>query len=290
MKRSLEICSLAVVIFTASTLHCLAGPYSPAAGQPGSDAIPKESSLIAAWATSVESITRGPINVTNPAAGLANFGMPTSVLGPAEGDAFNVVSLGDGGQITLGFALPIFDGPGADLAVFENSFADTFLELAVVDVSSNGVDYFRFPAVSLTPTNTQIGSFGSLDPTNLDNLAGNYRGGFGTPFDLADLAGASPLLDISSVRFVRITDVVGSINPAFATLDSLGNAINDPWPTAGGTSGFDLDAVGAMHVVPEPASETLFALAGLIGVLARRGRRRPDARGPCGRGGKSSPI
>ncbi len=34
--------------------------------------------------------------------------------------------------------------------MFENGFADAFLELAFVEVSSNGIDFARFPAVSLT--------------------------------------------------------------------------------------------------------------------------------------------
>src|SRR5437868_2634807 len=133
-------CFIAVAILLSGSV-CLAGPFAPPAGQPGSDAISKDSPLIQAWTTAVEIITRGPINISNPAVGVANFGAPTAALGPAEGDAFNVVSLGDGGQITLRFAVPIVDGPGPDLAVFENSFSDSFLELAFVDVSSNGVDF-----------------------------------------------------------------------------------------------------------------------------------------------------
>jgi hypothetical protein len=46
---------------------------------------------------------------------------------------------------------------------------------------------------------------------------------------------------------VRIRDVVGSIKPEYATLDSKGNPINDPWPTTFPTGGFDLDAVGVIH-------------------------------------------
>lgn len=244
-----------------------AGPYPPAAGQPGSDAIPMNSPAITAWAASVVDIMRGPLDIANPGLGNASFGDPANALGPASGNSFDVVSLGDGGSITLGFALPFRNGPGPDLAVFENSFDDNFLELAFVEVSSNGTDFFRFPAVSLTQTTTQVGAFDPLDPTDLHNLAGKYRQGFGTPFDLDDLVGVSPLLDVDSVRFVRIVDVVGSIDDNFATFDSQGNKINDPYPTAFASGGFDLDAVGVMHPIPEPSAGCLLALGAALTVL-----------------------
>src|SRR5207249_2137736 len=122
-----------------------------------------------------------------------------------------VVSLGDGGQITLGFDKPIRNGSGADFAVFENGFASgslAFLELGFVEVSSDGMNFFRFDATSNTQTTTQVASFGLLDATNLNNLGGKYVAGFGTPFDLQELAGRSPFLDVNDVRFVRIVDVV----------------------------------------------------------------------------------
>jgi hypothetical protein len=193
------------------------------------------------------------------------------------GNNAGVLSLGDAGSIILGFAQPITNGAGYDFAVFENGFTSgslAYLELAFVEVSSNGADFFRFNATSLTPTATQIGSFGLLDATNLNNLAGKYVGSFGTPFDLGELAGTSPLLGVNNVQFVRLIDVVGTINPLYATLDGQGNIVNDPWPTAFGSSGFDLDAVGVLNQVPEPAAWLLAAIA-LVGVKgACRGRNR----------------
>lgn len=255
-----------------------AGPFAPAAGQPGSTAIANSSPLIVGWATEYHDLIRGPQNITNPAGLLASFGSGGEALGFADGNASRVVSLGDGGRITLSFGAAITDGPGADFAVFENGFADTFLELALVEVSSNGTDFVRFPAVSLTQFSTQVGSFGALDPTDLDNLAGKYRAGFGTPFDLGQIVGISPLVDANRISFVRIVDAVGSIDPAYAMFDSLGHPINEPFSTNFASGGFDLDGVGVIHFVPEPATILLAAFAGVLsglrGIKLRRWRRR----------------
>jgi len=80
----------------------------------------------------------------------ASFGDESEALGVAEGNSVDVLSLGDMGQATLTFDVEIEDGEGWDFAVFENSLDDTFLELAFVEVSSDGEDFYLFPAVSLT--------------------------------------------------------------------------------------------------------------------------------------------
>jgi hypothetical protein len=258
----------ALSIFAASAR---AGIYAPAAGQPGSTAIANTSPSIVDWASTVQSITRGPQNITDPTGPLATFGSPAEALGPAEGNSFNVVSLGDGGQITLAFPRAIRNGPGADFAVFENSFSDNFLELAFVDVSSDGTHFFRFPSVSLTQTATQVASFGSLDPTDLNNLAGKYRQGFGTPFDLEELKNVSPFLDVNNVQSVRVTDVIGTIDPLYGSRDSLGNLINDPYPTVFASGGFDLDGVGVINTAPEPSVLSLMAMVPVL--LFSRARR-----------------
>jgi hypothetical protein len=150
------------------------------------------------------------------------------------------------------------------LAVFENGFITSlplaYLELAFVEVSTNGTDFVRFPSESLTQTTTQIGGFGVLDTTNIDGLAGKYQAGFGTPFDLSQVAGLSPNVDVSDINFVRVVDVVGSIDPALGSRDSLGNLINDPYPTAFPSGGFDLNGVGVIHAVPEPTGVALLAI------------------------------
>jgi len=248
-----------------------AGPYAPAAGQIGSTAIHMSDNAFIAWATGVE-VDRGPQNITTPDGALASYGVAENALGAPQGTSYGVVSLGDGGSATLTFDNAIRNGDGYDFAVFENGFSDTFLEIGFVEVSSNGVDFFRFDAVSLTPTETQIGGFGAVDTTNLYNFAGKYRQGYGTGFDLEELDGIASL-DIDNVSWVRILDVVGSIDPNYATYDSLGNIVNDPWATPFSSSGFDLDAVGVFYeATPVPVPSTIGLMA--AGLLALVGIQR----------------
>jgi hypothetical protein len=49
------------------------------------------------------------------------------------------------------------------------------------------------------------------------------------------------------INYVRIVDVVGSIDPTYGSYDSEGNLINDPFPTEFSSGGFDIDAVGLIH-------------------------------------------
>ena len=250
----------------------VSGQFAPAAGQPGSTAIFKDSAVFVAWATQCE-IERGWQSVADTSLGWVDVGDSSMALGPAGTNG--VVSLGDGGQAVLTFLHPIENGPGWDFAVFENSFSDTFLELAFVEVSSDGINYFRFAATSLTDTTTQVGPFDSLDATKINNLAGKYRLFYGAPFDLIELSGIAAL-DINHVTHVRLIDVVGSIDKQYATYDAYGHIINDPWPTPFNSSGFDLDAVGVIHqdissvkaysqmgfnVYPNPANETLHIIS-----------------------------
>jgi hypothetical protein len=269
--------ALAVAIWIFAATASTRADFDPQVGQPGSLAIAKTDSAFTEWASSVAAFTRGPQDISDPGSPLASFGVPGNALGPGNANNSNLVSLGDGGSITLGFSSPITNGPGADFAVFENGFLVgnaglAFLELAFVDVSSDGANFFRFASVSLTQTNTQVGGFGLLDARNLNNLAGKYIAGFGTGFDLNELANVSPLLDVNNVIAVRITDVVGSIDPRFGTLDSRGDIINDPFTTPSATSGFDLNGVGVIHAVPEPSSAILCFVG--FAIALRRARRR----------------
>ena len=208
-------------------------------------------SVFVAWASNCI-ITRGPKDLSDPSSNNADVGTGPSAIGKAG--ANGIVSLGDGGSATLTFNTPIINGPGADFAIFENSFSDVFLELAFVEVSSDGINFFRFSAISLTDTSIQTSGFGATDATDIFNLAGKYKGQFGTPFDLDELENTSGL-DINSITHIKIIDVVGSINPLYATYDSQNRAINDPFPTPFGSSGFDLDAVGVINSLATSINE-----------------------------------
>jgi hypothetical protein len=233
---------IAIFIFVAH-FSMGQGSFSPSVGDSGTTAMHKDSSSFVAWVSNCI-VSRGYQQINDSALGKASQGDSSDVFGKADGV---VVSLGDGGIATIDLYQHIFDGPGADFAVFENGFSSAFLELAFVEVSSNGEDFFRFPATSETQTTLQIGSFGAIDVTEINNLAGKYQVNYGTPFDLSELPDTS-LLNKFAVTHIRVIDVVGNINEPFSSKDQYTNRINDPWPTPFPSSGFDLDAIGLIHV------------------------------------------
>ena len=219
--------------------------FAPAAGDSGTTAIHMDSSIFVNWATNC-SIIIGQEDISNPQSVLASAGDSTMAIGfPGNG----VVSLGDGGYAVLTFEKPIKNGTGWDFAIFENSFSNTFLELGLVEVSSDGLNYFQFESTSFTQDTLQIDAFGTINPEMINNLAGKYRATFGTPFDLEELAFEQGL-DVNNITHIKIIDVIGSIDPAIGTYDQFGNIINDPFPTPFPSSGFDLDAIGVIHEQP----------------------------------------
>ncbi len=246
-----------------------AGVFAPAAGQPNSTAVAADEPTIDAWATGYEDYQPGlavDLEFQTPAKAL---GEPGNSDGTHQGTIFDIVSLGRGGSITLTFNPSIRNGTGFDFAVFENSFSDTFLELAKVEVSSDGQNFVAFPAFSLV--SGPVSGFGNVDPTDIEQLAGKYRGGYGMPFDLQQLIG-NPLLDLNNIRYVRLIDIVGDgsvvndLTPESlaywlgltvgelpqALIDIVNNApaaIYDPYATVG-SAGFDLDAVAVLEAGP----------------------------------------
>lgn len=222
--------------------------FAPQYPLPGNEAIAATDPRISGWATGAV-LERGWMNIADTALGKTSVGSAEHALGPA---GYTVVSLGDGGRITLSFDAPITDGPGPDFAVFENAFPDplndtlAFLEFAFVEVSTEGERFVRFPAVSYIPLDSQRHTNSYIDASLVHNLAGKYIQGKGTPFDLAELAD-SPGIDINEINFIRIVDVVGSLDPKYASYDINGNIINDPWPTDFPQGGFDLDAVAVLN-------------------------------------------
>jgi hypothetical protein len=171
-------------------------------------------------------------------AGFNQQKLPGIVLGPpggvvSGGGSLDVVSLGAGGSIVLGFGnKAIVDAAGTDFVVFENPFwpggdaSQVYAELGEVSVSEDGETWQTFPCdttgdgqgrftgcAGFTPTQ-------KYDPATLVPLDPARTGG--DAFDLAELG-------VARARFVKIRD-----------LETL-----EP----GGTSaGFDLDAVGIVNV------------------------------------------
>lgn len=225
--------------------------FPPQAGVQGSTAIHKSDNAFTGWAKDC-SVTRGWIDIADKSQGYVSLGIDNNATGMADNNG--IVSLGDSGVAILTFESPVYNGSGPDFAVFENGFPnpadpeEAFMELAFVEVSSDGINYTRFPAVSHTALTTQVPASGVyMVARHVNNLAGKYTAGYGTPFDLEELAGI-PGLDINHITHVRLVDAIGDVNVHTAK-DKDGNIINDPYPTAFNGGGFDLDAVGAIHMV-----------------------------------------
>ena len=279
MSRKLLFLGLLLSLPTAAAS---AGPYAAAKAA----AIAYTDSNIVEWATGA-TINRGLAEIDNPSLGYASYGGPngsgtsanTAPIGePPSASTSYAVALGQGGTATLTFAQPITNGAGYDFAVFGNGFSvgtQEWVKPAFVEVSSDGVNFFRFPSVSLTQATTQVGSYGDLDPTNLYDLAGKDPAGYGTQFDLSEMAGVSPLLNVGAVTEVRLVDCIGDINPAYATYDSQGHIVNGPWPASSlaGSEGFCLAGVGVMNEVPEPTTLVL-AASGMAAVAMYCWQRR----------------
>lgn len=200
------------------------------------DAIAKDDARIVAWASRVVRADWG--SELDPV-----WTKREKALGPATGAWDDAVSLGNGGAIEVGFDAPFGDGPGPDFAVFENAFSPAFLELATVEVSSDGETWARFATLSTQASS--VGPYGQVDAREVMGVAGRYAGGYGTAFDLGLLVWepevASGEVDLDAIAFVRVVDLVGD----GATRDSLGHPLYDPTPTFG-PAGFDLEAVGVL--------------------------------------------
>jgi hypothetical protein len=184
-----------------------------------------------AYGASVESFEPGT------GAGYNQDKLPGIVLGAPVGKgnqagSLDVVSLGVGGEIVLAFGeVGIVDGPGPDLIVFENAFwpggnaTQVFYELGEVSVSEDGEAWATFPCDSEGDGKGSFPGCAGWTPTlvydakTLVPLDPVQSGG--DAFDLADVG-------LKHARFIKIRD-----------LQTL--------PVGGTTTGFDLDAVAAIH-------------------------------------------
>ncbi len=238
--------------------------------------------LFFAWAETVTEYLRADAGTS--------FNDASKALGPVTGDAFHVVALGElnaaavangnpPGTITVELARPVRDLSGADFVVFENGaiaqynyggagVGGIFAELAYVEVSADGENFVRFPSRSLTAS--AVGGYGSIDPTNVRNLAGKHVNGYGdswgTPFDLAEVG-------MQEIRHVRIVDIPGD----GSYVDETGHPIRDPWVTFG-SGGFDLEAVGA---ISSPMTYAAWPRLALLPSGGRGPMDDPDGDGIC---------
>lgn len=211
--------------------------YGPPASADGSDAIPVSDDSIGSWAVEFVEFEQGE--------GVARqYQHPSNTLGLPSRTTSDVTVFGAGGSGVLRFCPVISNRDGADFAVFENGVNDTFLELAFVEVSSDGVHFIRFPNayLGLEP----VGPYAGHDAELISGLAGRFKFGFGTRFDLRVFDGHSDVLegkvDLGSIEFIRLVDIIGD----GSTRDSFLNPIFDPYPTRG-TAGFDLAGVGVLN-------------------------------------------
>lgn len=266
--------AISAILFSLGSLSAAQAQFAPQAGVSGTTAIAAGSSQFVGWATHCD-VQRGWMDIADKSLGKVSAGDSSVVTGAADN---YIMSLGDSGVAVLTFASPIVNGPGYDFAVFENGFANpldaeqAYLELAFVEVSSDGINYVRFPATSNTQDTAQIAGTGEyMNARTINNLAGKYIGNYGTPFDLSELSGAANL-DLNNITHVRIVDAIGTIGVQ-GTVDVNNHKINDPYPTAFPTGGFDLDAVGvinqsttgvasinghtAFRIYPNPATEKI---------------------------------
>lgn len=256
--------SILIVVFFLSQVSI--AQFAPQVGRAGTTAMHKDSSAFVNWAQTCQ-VKRGYQNIANPSLGYPTVGDSSMAIGKAGTNG--VVSLGDGGEAVLTFYPPLKNGSGYDFAVFENGFqfiADSgyaFLELAFVEVSSDGQYYVRFPAVSNIDTTVQCDPYGITNASQVDQLAGKYVFPYGTPFDLELLKNA-PGLDVNRITHIRLVDVVGSIDVPYAQRDSRGTIINDPWPTDFPNCGFDVDAIGVIHQQEPNSADGLLVLESLV--------------------------
>lgn len=222
--------------------------YAPQAPLPGNEGIIDTSYLFKEWVSGC-TLYRGWLDIADKSLGQPTIGATSDIYGPPGTE---LLSLGDSGVVVLTFNHSLRNGPGPDFAVFENAFADPFndtmayLELAFVEVSSDGINFFRFPASSLMQDTVQIDNFTYSDARYYHNLAGKYIYKYGTPFDLEDLKGITGL-DLNAITHIRLVDVAGSIDPLYASKDKDGRTINCAYPSAYPSCGFDLRGVGVIN-------------------------------------------
>lgn len=153
------------------------------------------------------------------------------------------------------------NGPGADLAVFENPFVignsgAAFLDPAIVSVSSDGTTWVEFPHAYLATDPTKY----QADPALWKGFAGitpvrwnvdtndvppfDQHAAGGDEFDLDDLPQGDAEADVlrhDGFRFVRIQSAATQVNPDTGV----------PYPHDPSATGPDIDGVAARYLAPD---------------------------------------
>lgn len=225
------------------------------------------------YASSVISFTQGigaDAGYNNPNVVLGappvadSYAWPVSIVS-APWESSDVVSLGNGGSITIAFDHQVINNPydveyGIDFLVFGNAFFATdwqgdgsivyaFFEPAKIEVSQDGIHFYEIAntyADALYPYTAAAGNFVHATPAGIsymgrmpEDVEADFVGGCGgAQVDISNAIGAS----LDWIMYVRVTDIAGDSGIA--------------------------DVVGFADVVPEPA--TVFVLLAGMAFLRKR--------------------
>lgn len=130
----------------------------------------------------------------------------------------------------------VHDNSGTNLVPVARGYNFVWCKPAFVDASSDATNWARFP---VTYWNTDVlfqasvpdspDHWLSQDATMIDGLAGRAVLQYGTAFSLSTLTNTpqvmSGLVDLSNIRYIRLTDVIGD----GSTTDQFGNVIYSPY-------------------------------------------------------------
>lgn len=227
----------ALALWSCAAVACDTATLDPAAneGQSDLEAGQLDEALCPEelpYATEVVSFTPG-LHAGFGQANLPDIVLGPPAMGPPSAGSMDVLSLGVGGEIVLGFGdRQLIDGPGADLVVWENAFwisgdeDNPYAEMGEVAVSEDGETWKTFSCSDDLEGDFDPGCAGwrpryDFDPCGTVPLEPEIVGG--DAFDLADVG-------LRTARYVRIRDL----------------AVDGVAPSAG----FDLDAIGGVHFAP----------------------------------------
>ncbi|OHB52677.1 MAG: hypothetical protein A2Y12_03200 [Planctomycetes bacterium GWF2_42_9] len=219
------------------------------------------------YASSIISFTQGigaDVGYNNPDVVLGappvsdGYAWPVSIAA-APWEASEVLSLGNGGSITIAFDHKVLNNPedveyGIDFLIFGNAFFATdwegdgsivyaYFEPAKIEVSQDGIAFYEIAntyADALYPYTASAGNFVHATPPGIsymgrmpNDVEADYAGGCGgTQVDISNAIGVS----LDWIMYVRVTDIPGDSGLA--------------------------DVVGFADVIPEPAT-VLMLLAGV---------------------------